>query len=172
MKKQELKSVPVWYQDYIDAIPDVELQEALRVSDERFIALINGLSESEASFSYEEGKWTIKDLILHISDAERVFSYRALRIARGDTTRLSGYDHNRYVQTANAAKRSKQQLLDEYQSVRAATRALFGTFEVEWLSNTGRVDDNVFSPGVLGFIIAGHQWHHTTIIEERYISNF
>lgn len=170
MKKQDLKSVPAWYQGYIDAIPDVELQEALRVSNDRFVELVNGITESDAEFAYEEGKWTIKDLILHITDAERIFSYRGLRIARGDGTVLSGYDHNSYVETANASKRSKVDLLGEYHSVRSATIALYETLDFTHLVKVGQIDDNKFSPGVLGFIIAGHQWHHTSIIQERYLS--
>jgi hypothetical protein len=170
LKKLDLISVPAWYQGYINAVPDMELLDLLAHSHADFVNLIEGLTEQESAFAYAEGKWTIKDLILHISDAERIFSYRALRIAREDQTVLSGYDHNQYVITADAGKRSNQQLLSEYQAIRVATIALFSGFSKVELMQQGKVDDNTFSPGMLGFIIAGHQMHHASIIRSKYLT--
>lgn len=169
MKKQELRSIPEWYKGYVDAVPDVPLIAALKHADEAFCELIADIAEENASFSYEADKWSIKDLILHLSDAERIFSYRALRLARKDGTVLSGYDHNDYVEKAMADQRSKEDLLMEYRAVRSSTIALYSTLSEESLIFEGKVDDNVFTAGMLGFIIAGHQLHHISIIKTRYI---
>ena len=170
MKKIELVKVPEWYSGYIKAVPDMELLDALGHSDSVFSELIENITEEDSNFAYDVGKWSIKDLILHISDAERIFSYRALRIARGDQTVLSGYDHNEFVETAQAEKRNKVDLLNEYQLLRKSTLAMFSTFSNSSLKLEGKVDENVFSAGMLGFIIVGHQLHHASIIKARYLS--
>jgi uncharacterized damage-inducible protein DinB len=170
LKKPELNNVPEWYRGYVESVPDVDLLEALKFSDQQFIQLIREVSNEAAEHRYAFGKWSIKDLILHITDAERVFAYRALRFARQDTTVLTSYDHNKYVEKGAADMRSKDNLLDEYQLVRQASISMYATFSRDDLLNQGKVGENVFSAHTLGFIIAGHQLHHIQIIKERYLS--
>jgi hypothetical protein len=169
LKKEELRKVPEWYSGYIQAVPELSLMEVLAHSDNVYCKVLNDVTEEESTFSYEEGKWTIKDLILHLSDAERIFSYRALRIARGDSSTLTGYDHNYYVKEANANLRNKSDLMNEYLLIRKSTLGMFSTFDSNTLKLEGKVDENVFSPGMLGFVIAGHQLHHISIIKSRYL---
>lgn len=169
MKKPDLNTVPEWYRGYIQAVPELDLLDTLTVADQTFREVIMQLSEDQLEVRYEAGKWSIKDIILHLSDAERVFAYRALRIARGDQTIMHGYDHNQYVISANADQRIGTNLLSEYKAVRQATVALFESFVPEELSRSGMVDQNAFTPSVLGYVIAGHQLHHTDILKERYL---
>ena len=120
-------------------------------------------------YRYADGKWTIKDIIQHIIDAERIFAYRALRFARSDTTALPSFDENTYVEEAQANKRSIQDLLTELLIVRQATLALFKTFSEEQLLKKGTASNNPMSVRALGFVIIGHQNHHQRVFLERYL---
>lgn len=120
-------------------------------------------------YSYAEGKWTVKDIILHLIDAERIFAYRALRIARNDNTALPGFEENDYVVTANANNREYESLLAEYESVRNATISLFETFSSEDLLRLGTASNCSVSVRAIGYITLGHELHHKNIILERYL---
>ena len=120
-------------------------------------------------YRYAEGKWTIKDIIQHLIDAERIFTYRALRFARNDKTNLSGFDENDYVDEANANDRTVMQLLTEMSAVRHATLLLFKSFTNEQLIRIGTSNNNLLSVRALGYIIIGHQNHHQRVFEERYL---
>jgi hypothetical protein len=169
LKKPAINTVPEWYQGYVKALPELNLLDTLSFTHDTFIEILEGVSNKAAELSYAPGKWSIKDLIQHVTDAERIFSYRALRFARKDKVVLSSYDHNQYVEVACANARSKDDLIKEYSAVRASTLALFTTFSDHELNYLGNVDDNVFSPLTLGFIIGGHQLHHVNIIQTRYL---
>ena len=120
-------------------------------------------------FRYAEGKWTIKDIILHLIDAERIFAYRALRIARNDNTALPGFEENDYVVAANANNREYESLLAEYETVRNATISLFETFSSEDLLRLGTASNNSVSVRAIGYIMLGHELHHKNVILERYL---
>lgn len=120
-------------------------------------------------YSYAEGKWSIAEVMLHLVDAERVFQYRALRIARKDQTPLSGFDHDAYVPVSGAGKRSRESIIEEYKAVRQASISLFSTFDAEVLQRKGKASNSAISVGALGFIMCGHQKHHRNIIRERYL---
>lgn len=166
--KPSLSDVPAWYRSYIERVPEVELLEALAHADESFISTVGNLSEDQGLLRYEPGKWSIKDLIQHICDAERIFAYRALRFAREDQTVLHGFDHDRYVDLADADNRSMDALLTEYQAIRLSTITLFES-NLDRLSHEGMVGENKFTVNSLGYIIAGHQLHHTHIIKSKYL---
>jgi hypothetical protein len=121
-------------------------------------------------YSYAGGKWTIKDIIQHIIDAERIFTYRALRFSRNDKTELPGFDENIYVDDANGSKRSIMELLTELSAVRHSTMLLFKTFNEEQLLRIGIASNNPMSVRALGFVIIGHQNHHQKVFEERYLT--
>jgi uncharacterized damage-inducible protein DinB len=121
------------------------------------------------NYKYADNKWTIKDMLLHIVDAERVFAYRALRFARADNTNLPGFEHNDYVDRSNANYRSKSSLLNEYNAQRASTIQLFTNFTEEMLLQTGIASGNPMSVRALGFVIAGHEIHHCHIIKKHYL---
>lgn len=158
-----------YYASYIQALENVKLIEELEISQHEFIRFVQDIPMDKFDYRYAEGKWTIKDIILHLTDAERVFSYRALRIARNDQTALPGFDENFFVDHAAANDRSIQNLLSEFAAVRTATLALFKSFSAEMLARTGTASDNVVSVRAIGFIILGHQKHHQRIFKERYL---
>jgi len=117
---------------------------------------------------YAPGKWSVKEVVGHVTDAERVFGYRALRIARADTTPMPGFDENAWVPAANFDRRSMPELVAGYQAVRAATVALFSSFDEEALTRRGTANDQEVSVRALAHIMAGHELHHMTILRERY----
>jgi hypothetical protein len=120
-------------------------------------------------FRYAEGKWTIKDIIQHLIDAERVFSYRAMRISRNDKTPLPGFEENDYVENTNANGRSIQDLLTELSAVRQSTLLLFKSFSEEQFGRIGVASNADVSVRAIGFIIIGHQKHHQKVFQERYL---
>ena len=158
-----------YYGTYVGKVPDGDVRELLRSQLPKTIELISSFSEEKASVGYGPGKWTLKDVLLHIADAERVFSYRMLRIGRGDTTPLPGFDQDPWVLTSHANDRSLPNLLAEYQAVRAATLALVDSLSVEAWLRKGTASDHPISARALGYICAGHELHHVQLIRERYV---
>ena len=132
--------------------------------------LFAGRSEGEGDFRYAPGKWTVKETLGHVSDTERIFTYRALRIGRDDKTPLPGFEQDDYIRTAGFAERTLADLADEFASVRGATLTLFHSFEEETWSRRGVASQKEVTARALGFITAGHQIHHRLILEERYFS--
>ena len=158
-----------FYKSYIQALEDVELIEELEISLHDFIRFVQNIPMDKFDYRYAEGKWTIKEIIQHLIDSERVFSYRALRISRNDKTPLPGFDENEYVANSNGNKRNLQGLLTELAVVRQATLSLFNSFSQEQLQYVGIASDNEVSVRAIGFIIIGHQKHHQKIFAERYL---
>lgn len=145
------------------------LVEELEISLHRFIKFVQNIPMDKFDYRYADGKWTIKDIIQHIIDAERIFAYRALRFARNDKSPLASFDENIYVDEANASKRSIQDLLTEMAVVRQASLSLFKSFSEEELKRIGIASSNPMSVRALGFVIIGHQNHHQRVFEERYL---
>jgi len=158
-----------FYAGYIQAIDNVELLEELEICVHDFIRFVQNIPMDKFDFRYAEGKWTIKDIIQHLIDVERVFSYRAMRIARNDTTPLPGFDENFYVANTNANNRSIQDLLSELALVRQSTLFLFKSFTPEQLAKIGTASDKQVSVRAIGFILIGHQKHHQEVFRERYL---
>ena len=158
-----------FYKNYIKALGDVNLLDILNTSFEDLSAALKGLSEEKLLFRYQEGKWTIKELMQHIIDAERVLSYRALCYSRNDATDLPGFDEDWYVDNSNGNQRNFEDLLNEFSHLRAATISLFESFTPEMLQIKGSLSGNDMSVRALGFIIAGHQMHHLKIMKEKYL---
>ncbi|PRZ23469.1 DinB family protein [Flavobacterium granuli] len=158
-----------YYKGYIQVLENVDLIEELEICLHDFIKFVQNIPMDKFDFRYAEGKWTIKDIIQHLIDAERVFSYRALRISRNDKTPLPGFEENDYVDHANANNRSLQELLTEMAVVRQATLSLFKSFSEEQLKKIGIASNNEVSVRAIGFIIIGHQKHHQKIFQQRYL---
>lgn len=158
-----------FYAGYIQALENVELIEELEICVHEFIKFVQNIPMDKFDYRYAEGKWTIKDIIQHLIDAERIFSYRALRISRNDKTPLPGFDENFYVDNTNANDRSIQDLLTELAVVRQSTLSLYKSFTQEQLARIGTASDKEVSVRAIGFIIIGHQKHHQKIFEERYL---
>jgi len=158
-----------FYKNYFKALGDVNLLDILNTSFEDLSAALKGLSEEKSLFRYQDGKWTIKELMQHIIDAERVLSYRALCYSRNDATDLPGFDEDWYVDNSNGNQRNFEDLLNEFSHLRAATISLFESFTPEMLQIKGSLSGSDMSVRALGFIIAGHQMHHLKIMKEKYL---
>lgn len=171
MKSSSLQSNEYanFYKPYIEALGEVVLMNELEQSLSFFIDFLKTIPYEKHEFRYAEGKWTIKDIVQHLIDAERIFAYRALRIARKDKTPLPGFEENEYVETALANKRVMDDLMDEFITVRKATISLFKTFTEEQLLQIGTASEKPVSVRAIGFITLGHQKHHEKIIKERYL---
>ena len=158
-----------FYATYIKAAGNGDLHEDLEISLHDFIRFVQDIPMDKFDYRYAQGKWTIKEIIQHIIDAERVFSYRALRISRNDKTPLPGFDENDFVENTNANDRHLQSLLTELSIVRQSTLALFKSFSGEQLKRIGIASNNEISVRAIGFIIIGHQNHHKKVFQERYL---
>jgi len=171
MKSSSLQSNEYanFYKPYIEALGEVVLMNELEQSLSFFIDFLKTIPSEKHEFRYAEGKWTIKDIVQHLIDAERIFAYRALRIARKDKTPLPGFEENEYVETAFANKREMNDLIEEFITVREATISLFKTFTEEQLLQMGTASEKPVSVRAIGFITLGHQKHHEKIIKERYL---
>ena len=155
---------------YINQIAaDQDPLDALRTQPQQIQAIFNSLSEAQAEKPYAEGKWSLKEMLLHQLDSERIFAYRALRFARADGQDLRGFDQDSYVANSQANARSIASLLAEYATVRAATLALFESFNEAELSRRGTANGGPASVRALLYIIPGHELHHLNIIRERYL---
>lgn len=128
----------------------------------------NNLPESKADFAYAENKWTVKQVLQHLTDAERVFAYRALRISRGDITPLASFEENAYVENGFAEERSLSSLKQEFNSVRAATDIFLLALNEDQIKRTGTASNSTVSVNALAYIIYGHLLHHRNILQERY----
>lgn len=167
MRPQE-NEYPKYYSAYIEQVPETEPLLALEKAAEeiqRFLAL---LPEGKGDYRYAEGKWTVKELLQHVIDTERIMAYRALSIARGDTTPLPGFDEESYARVANVEYRSISDLKAELQLVRKSTLSLFQNFDEAALRRRGIMNNNPATVLALAYIIAGHQRHHFRILHERY----
>jgi hypothetical protein len=154
---------------YIGLLPDDgQVLKHLRDNLEATRAFVRGFPEEKLSTPHRPGEWTIKDVLVHVSDTERVFAYRALRFARQDSTPLSSFDQDVYVPAASANTRKIDAIMEEYAAVRMATMALFESFEEDVYARTGIASDNRVSVRALAYMIAGHERHHVDSIRQNY----
>ena len=158
-----------YFNSYIQQAGIVGLIEGLKSGLENVTAFYQSINEDKLEYRYAEGKWTIKEIINHLIDSERVFCYRAMRFARQDKTVLSGFDENHYAETSKANARSLSSLLEEYKAMRLSTIALFNSFTEDMLVNKGMAGSGEVSVRALGFLIIGHEKHHNVVIKERYL---
>jgi len=166
---QENEYAP-FYGTYISQVSnEYSLLEELEISVHRLRNFVQDIPMDKYDYKYADGKWTIKDILQHLIDSERVFAYRALRFARRDTTPLPGFEENEFADSAEGFKRSIRDLLTELAIVRESTLCLFKTFSDETLKLKGFASENEMSVRALGFVIIGHQNHHQSIFKERYL---
>ena len=159
-----------YFEKYIALVLSGDFLEILQEQEKAMIRLLSPLSDEQADFRYAPGKWSIKEIVGHINDAERIFAYRLLRIARGDQTPLASFEQDGYVQTGNFSSRKLADLLQEFSAVRQATIALIRSLDdAAWLRR-GVAGQKEITATALAFIIAGHERHHRMILEERYLS--
>ena len=157
-----------FYAAYIALVPDGDVRALLETQGAETAAFIRSRGDAWAASRYAPGKWSPKEVICHMADAERIFAYRALRIARGDQTPLASFDENAYVPLSGADARSVSDLLDEMAAVRTATVRLFRTFDDAAWKRSGTASGKPISVRALAYITAGHERHHLAILKERY----
>lgn len=168
MKRPEAGEFAEYYGPYIAKVPGTDVQGVLESERLQMLRLFAGRSERDGNFRFAPGKWTIKEILGHVTDAERIFTYRALRIARGDQTPLASFEQDDYVKNGGFASRTLADLVEEFGAVRGASVALFRSFDDDAWSRRGVANQEEVTARALGFIVAGHQIHHRVILEEQY----
>ena len=158
-----------YFQQYITQVESLEPIAALNETQKELLAQLENIDEKKGLFKYEDGKWTIKQVVSHIIDAERVFAYRALSFARNDQNNLAGFDDHLYSDNSGANERSIEELCDEFDIVRRATIALYASFTKEMWTRTGTANNITIDVKSLAYLIAGHCRHHGNILRERYL---
>ncbi|POY34804.1 damage-inducible protein DinB [Solitalea longa] len=167
--RPETGTYPQYFDHYIALVEENEVQSALKNNTDEFLKFLDSLPAEKAEFAYAKDKWTLKEVLLHITDAERIFAYRALRFSRNDTTPLPSFDENEFIEFANSGKRSLQSVIDEFKTVRSATLSLFNSLDNDELTRKGIGSSQTCTALAMGFIIAGHTKHHIKVIKENYL---
>lgn len=157
-----------YFTQYVLKAPGDEMLKSLEVSAQMFIDHLNSVQTSKAGYRYSEGKWTVKQLIQHVTDAERVLVYRALRFSRGDKTELLAYDEDLFAANDNTEALSLKEVIEELINVRKSTMDLFRNMSIKSLDNVGVANGYQCTPRLLGWAISGHLIHHLEILKERY----
>lgn len=158
-----------YYHRYIDLVKDKPLFPALKEGSKHMMKLMKGIPEEKWDFAYAKEKWTVKEVLMHLTDTERVMCYRALRFARNDKTPIPGFEQDDYIKAVDVAGRSPKSIIKEYKAVRKATLVFFKYLDDKALARTGIAGDNEVSVAALGYIIAGHEHHHATVLAEKYL---
>lgn len=166
--RPEPDEIPSHYVGYIKRVPELDPVMVCAAQIEDTVNLLRGLSDTEAMYRYERGKWSIKEVVGHLADIERIMAYRALRIARGDTTPLPSFDENAYVPIAKFDSRSLPDLIGEFRTARAATLALLPTLDADAWHRRGTASGKTVSVRALAYMIPGHERHHVEILRTRY----
>ncbi|SHI83090.1 DinB family protein [Flavobacterium terrae] len=170
MKNLLVNEYPEYFGTYINKVESEDLIEALEVNLDDFTNFIeNIVPDSKYEFRYQPEKWSIKEIVQHIIDAERIFAYRALRMARFDKTPLPGFEENDYVSVSESDKRTMDDLIREFVLVRKSTIELFESFSDEMMKSIGVASGKEVSVRAIGYIISGHCIHHQQVIKERYL---
>ena len=170
MPKPSPDSYFAYFKKYVDQVPEEDLSAAFSNQLPVLTDLLNSITEEKSIYAYDTGKWTLKELLQHMIDTERIFNYRALAIARKETVALPGFDENSYAANSNANSRSWRTLVDEFLAVRQSTQFLYNSFTDEALASSGTASNNRVTVNSLGFTTLGHFYHHKKVMKERYLS--
>jgi hypothetical protein len=169
MPRPDLSRVPEWCHGYINQVKENDLMTAFANQTQALIKFLKKIPVAKRDFRYAKGKWTIKEMLQHILDAERVFAYRALCIAIKDATTLPSFDENDYANNSKAKKRNWDDMIEELTMLRKSTEILFRSFDKAQLDTSGTASGRPMYVLAVGFIIVGHINHHINIIKERYL---
>jgi len=169
INKPAIGEYNAFYQTYISKIEKDNVLEVLQDQARDIPELLQTISEEKSKYGYAEGKWTIAQLLHHINDTERIFSYRAFAIARGEQQSLPGMDQDDYANAAFTENRTFESLVCEFKTIRASTLSLFETLDASVISNIGTASGFPITVRGIAGIIAGHAAHHIEILKERYL---
>lgn len=160
---------PSFYHGYVERTPGTDLLEAMRIAQRTMHDVLSQVRPEQEAHRYAPGKWSIKEVVQHVIDAERIFAYRALRFARMDATELPGFDEDAYAPAADADRRRLADLIAEHEAVRETSLLLFGSFPAGALDRSGRANGHPITVRAIGWTIAGHANHHAAVLKERYL---
>lgn len=167
--KPQLDEYAPFYQGYVDLVGDGDVLEKLASNRKKTYYFFLSISPEKAGFAYAEGKWSVKEVLGHLINTERIMAYRLLRFARADHHPLAGFNENFYASRANAKNRTLEDLANEFSDLRKANLYLYQNLDEEQLQRKGTASNAVVSVKALLYIIAGHELHHLNIIRERYL---
>lgn len=167
--KPTLLQYPEYMDTYISLVKEDNVRDALAETKKTFLAFIGSINPDLENHRYAAGKWSIKEVILHCADTERIFASRALGYARGEKQKSLSFDENTYANNSHADTRSLKDIIDEYETIANATASLFHSFSDSVLSIPGEMPSGPCTVNAVGFAISGHNLHHMKIIKERYL---
>ena len=169
MERPKTGDYPAYYEKYLNLLPENNPIEAMRKNIFLMEDFVKKLPPEKESFKYAEDKWTVKEVIGHIIDTERIMAYRVLRIARNDKKNLEGFDQNEFIANANFGTQKLKDLLEEYVLVKKSNIALFTTFNEEMLQRRGSANGTEVTVLAMMYFIPAHDLHHLNILKERYL---
>lgn len=167
----DLSRVGAWYHNYIKQIPETDITAAFNNKEYHLASYFKSIPPEKHEYRYAEGKWTVKEVLQHIIDAERIFVYRALRFARKDSIPLPGFDENMYADNSKANARNWDNLVTEFDLTRQSSELFFRSLDEEQLEANGISSGSPIYVRALGYITLGHAMHHRRILNERYNAN-
>ena len=168
MRPQKQDYIP-YFENYINLVPESDVISALKANHQTILDFIEDIPRLKVNYFYDDGKWTVKQVINHIIDTERILSYRALRFARGDNQKTLGFDENLYASNANLTNTNTQILADEFDSVRLSNILMFKQLSEKELQLKGQMSSGEVTVLALGYFLCGHAQHHINVIKERYL---
>ena len=170
MQRPSSNEYDPYYENYISLVENENILDCLSTQISELRSILNALPEEKGAHSYETGKWTVKELLSHIIDGERMFAYRVLRISRGDTTPIEGFEQDGYIENSHASERTFAEMLEEFELLRRANLILFNNLhEADW-ARSGTANEKEITVRALVFIMGGHVRHHLNILRERYLA--
>jgi hypothetical protein len=169
MPKPSPSTYNTYFKRYVDQVHEEDLVAAFQNQSAGIETFLKGISEEKSNYAYAEGKWTIKELLQHMIDTERIFNYRALCVARREQQNLPGFEEDDYAANSYANKRTWEGLVKEFLSLRHSTQIMYETFNAAVLDSAGTSNNNPVTVASLGFTTVGHYYHHKKVLEERYL---
>lgn len=160
---------PQYHHQYIERVPDGDVLEVLERQNATTVEFLGGISEERAGHRYEPGKWSIREVVGHLTDIERIFCYRALAFARNDPMPLPSIEQDDYVRHSNYAEQRLADIVEQFRVTRLGTLAMFRTFDSPTLMRRGTASDFEFTVRAIAYILAGHELHHIGVIKEKYL---
>ena len=168
MSKEWLENVPAYFDGYLKLVGEDDMIEAMKNSKSEFTVWATDISEDKGTYTYQEGKWTVNEMLQHVIDTERIFQYRSLSIARGEMNELPGFDHNSYAKNSKANQRKLSDLIAEFTRLRDASIDLYSSMDETNMKYKGMANGFVVQPILFGYLITGHLRHHLNVLGARY----
>lgn len=168
MSKEWMQHIPEFTKKYLATVHEEDFRSGLESSMVELVDWSKTIDKDKEDYAYDKGKWTVKEVVAHINDTERIFQYRSLAFARGDGSSLPGFNQNEYIENAEIKGRSLASLMDEFVSIRKSSMDLFSTMTEKQLRSKGMASGMVVQPILYAYLLSGHLRHHLNVLIERY----